>query len=77
MTTISPRLLDYVLNGVPVYIRRRPADGVAYATTYDFSRFIKEAPLATMRLRVEKDTLATWEPETDPRVIAKLKEFNR
>lgn len=74
---ITPRILDWMINGVPVYIRRRPADGVAYATTFDFSKFIKEAPLETMRLPVEKDTLATWEPENDPRVKKKLKEYNR
>lgn len=74
---VSPRMLDWMLNGVPVYIRRRPIDGVAYATIQDFSRFIKEAPLETIRLMVDKDTLASWEPEKDIRIIRKLAEYNK
>lgn len=77
MSNISPRALDWILNGVPVYIRRAPIDGKAYATTYDFSKFVREAPLEIMRLPIEKDTLATWKPEADPRVIKKLAEYNR
>lgn len=75
--SVSPRMLDWAINGVPVYIRRRPIDGVAYATTYDFSRFIKEEPLETMRVRVPKDALRDWDAEKDPRVIKKLAEYNK
>ena len=75
---MNPRTLDYLINGVPVYIRRRPTDGVAYATTYDFSRFIKEPPLATVRVRIEDATTVTFEElKQCPQVRAKLAEFNR
>jgi len=50
MRKISARELDWVLNGVPVYIRRRPLDGKLYATRFDFSQFVKEPPLATVRV---------------------------
>lgn len=73
--SVTPRMLDWALNGVPVYIRRRPIDGVAYATIVDFSRFIREAPLHTMRVR--KDTPAGWDPTTHPSVVKKVAEFNR
>jgi hypothetical protein len=75
--SVSPRMLDWALNGVPVYIRRRPIDGVAYATTYDFSQFIKEPPLHTMRVRINKDTPAGWDPTTHKSVVKKVAEFNR
>lgn len=67
---ISPRALDWLCNGVPVYIRRRPSDGKVYATTFDFSKFVREDPLATLRVPVgDLKDLRGWEPETDPRVI--------
>lgn len=69
---ISPRLLDWVLNGVPVYIRRRPSDGIAYATTTDFSKFLTEAPLETIRVTIKKDTPKEFDPCTDPKVLAAL-----
>lgn len=74
---ISPRMLDWICNGVPVYIRRRPSDGKAYATIQDFSRYIKEPPLETVRLMMTKDTPASWEPEKDIRIIRKLAEYNK
>lgn len=75
---ISPRMLDWIINGVPVYIRRRPSDGVAYATTEDFSRFLPNEPaLETVRLMIEKDTPASWKPENDIRVIRKLADYNK
>jgi hypothetical protein len=75
--SVTPRMLDWAINGVPVYIRRAPVDGKAYATTYDYSRFIKEPPLETVRLMVKPDTLASWKPEEDPRILAKLAEYNK
>lgn len=67
---LSPRALDWLCNGVPVYIRRRPADGSVYATTSDFSKFIKEPPLETLRVPVGGiEDIRKWEPEKDPRVI--------
>jgi hypothetical protein len=51
---------------VTVYIRRSPTDGSVYATTQDFSKFIMEPPLETVRLPED-----TW--ESDPRLIEKLK----
>lgn len=74
--SVSPRMLDWAINGVPVYIRRRPVDGVAYATTYDYSKFMSEAPLETMRVHVPKDALATWDAAQDPRVIKRLRHYN-
>jgi hypothetical protein len=70
-------MLDWVLNGIPIYIRRRPIDGVAYATINDFSKFVKEPPLDTMRVRITKDTPAGWDPTSHPRVVKKLAEYNR
>ncbi len=75
--SMSPRALDWLVNGVPVYIRRRPIDGVAYATVQDLSKFIDEPPLEVVRLMSDKDTLATWEPADDPRILAKLEEYNK
>lgn len=72
---VSPRLLDWALNGVPVYIRRRPADNKLYATTYDFSQFIKEPPLATVRVPVGADTPRDFKPEEHPKVLKALAEL--
>lgn len=70
---MTPRALDWMCNGVPVYIRRRPTDGGVYATTYDFSRFIREEPLETLRIPVgDLQDIRMWTPEQDPRVIEAL-----
>lgn len=75
--SLSPRLLDWALNGVPVYIRRRPADGVAYATTYDYSRFLpNEPPLDTVRVMIKPDTPASFDPTTAPIVLKLLAHYN-
>lgn len=71
----TPRLLDWVLNGVPVYIRKRPIDGVLYATMTDFSRFIKEEPEATVRVKIAPDTPKDFDPCGAPEVLAKLYEL--
>jgi hypothetical protein len=69
MKSPTPRQLDWLCNGVPVYIRRRPSDGKVYATTADFSRFIREEPLETLRISFASiDDIRNWEPEADERV---------
>lgn len=71
----TPRMLDWALNGVPVYIRKRPIDGQFYATMTDFSRFIKEAPEAEVRVRITVDTPKDFDPCGAPEVLAKLYEL--
>jgi hypothetical protein len=70
-------MLDWALNGVPVYIRKRPIDGAVYATTFDFSKFIREAALETMRVHVPKNALRNWDAAQDPRVKKKIAEWER
>lgn len=74
---MTPRQLDWILNGVPVYIRRRPSDGEVYATMYDFSRFIKEAPLAEVRVKITVETPKDYDPCTAPKVLAKIAELSK
>lgn len=75
-THITPRQLDWLCNGVPVYIRRRPADGAVYATTTDFTRFITEPPLETLRIPLESvEHIRYWQPEADERVQAAMKRY--
>ncbi len=74
---MTPRLMDWILNGVPVYIRRRPVDGALYATAYDFSRFLKEEPEATVRVKITAETARDFDPETAPEVLAKLAELRK
>lgn len=73
---ISPRLLDWAISGVPVYIRRRPADGVAYATVHDFSKFVTEAPIETLRIRVPDIAPTDWDATKHPSVVAALAKLN-
>jgi hypothetical protein len=40
-----------------VYIRRNPQDGSVYATTLDFSKYVMEPPLETVRVPVPPDKL--------------------
>lgn len=75
MKSVSPRMLDWALNGVPVYIRRRPIDGCVYATLHDYSRFLKEEPLATVRVAITAETPADFNPEDHPSVLKKLAEL--
>lgn len=72
---MTPRLLDWILNGVPVYIRKRPADGALYATKYDFSRFIREEPVATVHVKITVETPKDFDPCGAPAVLAKLREL--
>jgi hypothetical protein len=73
---ITPRLLDWAINGVPVYIRRRPADGYAYATVMDFTGFVSDGPIETIRMKVTADTPTDYNFETDPYIVAKVKAYN-
>jgi hypothetical protein len=76
MPKLSPRALDWMFNGVPVYIRRKPLTGEVYATTHDFSKHISEPPLETVRLPVGDLTdIRTWQPEKDERVIAVMEKY--
>lgn len=76
MTRITPQLLDWAIRGVPVYIRRRPADKVAYATTCDFSKFVMEPPIETIYVRVPKDAPVGWDAEKDQAIVAALAKYN-
>lgn len=67
---MTPRLLDWAINGVPVYIYRRASGGV-YATKHDFSRFGVNA-IATVRVKITEKTPAGYDVETDPAVLKKL-----
>lgn len=70
---MNPRQLDWLCNGVPVYIRRRPADGTLYATTFDFSKFVRDEPLETLRIPIgDLKGIRDWDPEADERVIAAM-----
>jgi hypothetical protein len=68
-------LLDWALNGVPVYIRKS-VSGEVYATTCDFSQFLIGPPLETVRIRVDEYTPAGYDCATDPVILRKLKEYN-
>lgn len=73
---ISPRMLDWLINGVPVYIYKHP-DGSYYAATEDFNRYFAVKSVETVRLPIEPNTPVTWKPELDERVLAKLREYNK
>ena len=48
--TMSPKQMDYVLNGAKVFVYQRP-DGTRYATVHDFSRFgVEEVALVRVKL---------------------------
>lgn len=71
---MTPRELDWIISGMPVYINKRPHDGGIYATIHDYSRFnIK--PLATVRVPL-KDLTKADDALTHPTVTAKIKEFS-
>lgn len=67
---ISPRQLDILCNGYPVRFYKRPADGVIYASLYDYSRF-RVDPLHTIRVPLDKIG-PDWNIETCPIVTAAL-----
>lgn len=65
---LSPGLLDWIANGVPVRIYKRPDDTV-YASVEDFSRFGVE-PVETIRVSCTPTLPA--DIQTWPEVIAAL-----
>jgi hypothetical protein len=73
---MSPRELDWRINGVPVYIYKRPNGGVIYPSMFDFDRFGVEA-LATVRVPIAEvqDMTDPEELYKHPKVVAKLKEL--
>lgn len=73
---VSPQLLDWALNGIPVQIWRRPTDHVCYATTHDFRKFIGTEPLETMRIKAKPDTPAGYDFAEHPKVKKRLAELN-
>jgi hypothetical protein len=70
---MTPKMLDWAANGVEVFIRRRPKDGLAFATTYDYGKLITEPPLEVLRVRVPVEDIKAFEPETHPQVMAALR----
>jgi hypothetical protein len=58
---ISPALLDAAINGVKVYINRRP-DGSVYGTVHDFERF------GVKPLKIVRVPLDFPDPENHPDV---------
>jgi hypothetical protein len=50
---MTPKMLDYVVNGAKVFIYKRP-DGSKYATVHDFSKFgLKEMILIRVPLKAD------------------------
>jgi hypothetical protein len=65
---MTPKQLDYIINGAKVFIYRRP-DGRAYASLHDYSDFGVDA-LEVVRVKLdEKSTLESV--ENDPAVVAR------
>lgn len=77
----SPRVLDWVINGVPVYIYERPQAGAVgwtryYSSTHDYARFRLE-PMMVIRVRPPMpEFIGPWNPEYDPAVLARLAILN-
>lgn len=72
---ITPAILDAVINGVPVFIYKRPGDGVHYASLDDYARHFGSsfAPVEVFRVPARPDLevdFLKW-----PEVVAKLKEY--
>jgi hypothetical protein len=74
---VTLKMIDWALHGVPVYFHRSVGTGEVYATTHDFSRFIKEPPIEIVRVRITPDTPAGYDCATDPVILNRLKEYNR
>lgn len=75
MSGVTPRMLDWAINGVPVNIYHRPSAPQYYASIHDFKRFGVQ-PVAVVRVPAEG--LVNEESAiSHPAVLAKLDEFNR
>lgn len=78
MAGVTPRMLDWAINGVPVNIYHRGASPDRphyYATIHDFTRF-KVTPVAVVRVPVQ-GLVNEDSAISHPTVLAKLDEFNR
>lgn len=67
---MSPLQLDMLINGLKVFIYRRPSDQVVYAELCDFSRFGVDA-LEVVRIPLDKLTPTTKREDVlgDPIVL--------
>lgn len=77
MTGVTPRMLDWAINGVPVNINYRGASAdrpAYYATIHNFERFGVQ-PAAVVRVPV-KGLVNEESALSHPTVLAKLDEFN-
>lgn len=63
---ISPGALDALINGRKVYINRRPADNMVYATIHDFE------PFGVKPLKIVRVPISELNPEKHPDVIHAL-----
>jgi hypothetical protein len=71
---MTPKQLDYILNGAKVFIYKHP-DGSAYASVHDYSKF---GVAAIEVVRVKLDEKSTVESvETDPAVVARTLSLSR
>jgi hypothetical protein len=75
VSDMTPRELDILAYGLKVYIRARPTDASLYATIHDFSKFIDEEPVATIRVPASELT-EDWSVDTCPIVAAALKRLS-
>jgi hypothetical protein len=66
---MTPKQLDYILNGPEVFIYRRP-DKTIYASTCDFSRFGVQA-IEIVRVKLNENSTVE-SVESDPLVIERL-----
>lgn len=71
---MTPKQLDYIINGAKVFIYRRP-NGTAYASLHDYSDFGVDA-LEVVRVKLdEKATLESV--ENDPAVVRRTLAHSR
>lgn len=67
---MTPKQLDYIINGAKVFIYKRPSDGKIYASLHDYSVFGVGA-LEVVRVKLnEKSTMESV--ENDPAVTRRV-----
>lgn len=66
---MTPKQLDYIINGAKVFIYGRP-DGTVHASVHDFERFGTKA-LETVRVKLDKSSTVE-SVENDLQVIKRL-----
>ncbi|WP_316397353.1 hypothetical protein [Bradyrhizobium sp. 33ap4] len=65
---MTPKQLDYVLNGAKVFIYKRPSDGAIYPSLEDFSRFgVKALDVVRVKLSAKSTAESVL---ADPKVVA-------